>query len=467
MLRPSQSRRRTERGARHGRGLRGLVLATALLAGVAAPVCALAEEEGCTPFEERYSQPLQIASAELGVEPAGAPAGSSAGAIVKLPAPPSRRPEAPSGEALLALPKGSDGALPTDFELGTDARIADSFFSPILCSTIARIVGPVGATLEGLVEVVPESATVVPNAMYVTAADEITPLDAATAAPEVRPDPYRSLQYGLDQLGVEAAAFRSRGEGVKIAVLDSASASDHHDLAAVDVVPIPGGPPLAAAVHGTLMAGVVGATTDNGFGMAGIAPDADVLSVPICTPAGATATDECLLFDLLRGLDVAWGRESQVLNLSIVGPSNALLGRAMSRLDELGVLIVAAAGNEATLDPRYPAAYPSVIGVGAVDRERRPTPRTNRGPSAELMAPGSEVLSAVPGGAFAFGSGTSFAAAHVSGALAVLLGSGVEPAAARAALFREAHEAERSDAGVLLPPLCDVLARLGLPCRTP
>ncbi len=152
-----------------------------------------------------------------------------------------------------------------------------------------------------------------------------------------------------------------------------------------------------------------------------------------------------------------------MVNLSIVGPDNPLLERAMARLDELGVLVVASAGNEGTDAPRYPAAYPSVIGVGAANRERRVSAQSNSGISAELFAPGVEVLSTVPGGAFAFGSGTSFATAHVSGVLGLLIGAGSDPAAARAALFQQAHQ-DAEGGPALLPSVCGVLARLGSPC---
>src|SRR5262249_6915576 len=154
--------------------------------------------------------------------------------------------------------------------------------------------------------------------------------------------------------------------------------------------------------HGTLIAGVVAAVEHNGFGIAGVAPGAHLMSVPVCTPQGGSASDRCLLYDLLRGVDRAYASEAQILNLSLVCPDNALLARAMARLDKLGVLVVAAAGNEGTSEPRYPAAYPSVIGVGATDRERKVTARSNRGLSAEIYAPGAEVLSTLPGDSFAF-----------------------------------------------------------------
>jgi len=429
-------------------------------------VSARAETDaGCGPFEERYAAAtFEVAAADPGLEPSRS-ASAVEGPIVTLPAPPTILPDPPAGEALLALPKGPDGSLPSDFELGEGAKIVESFFSPILCATVARVVGVEGAAPEALVASVPDSATVVANSVYVSAQEAVTP--APTPTPES--DPYRSLQYALDQIDVKPSRAISRGKGARVAVLDSAPAVEHRDLGNVEVSTLEGGPGNVPAAHGTLVAALIGAVEQNGFGMAGIAPEVDVLAVPVCTPQGANASDRCLLFDLLRGLDRAWSREAFILNLSIVGPTNPLLERAMSRLDQLGAVVVASAGNEGTEAPRYPAAYPSVIGVGAVDRDRKLYARSNRGLSAELTAPGVEVLSAVPGDAFAFATGTSFAAAHVSGVLGILVGSGVDPVEARAALFQSAHAAAGtvSQGAVPLPPVCDMLARLGRACTLP
>jgi subtilisin family serine protease len=167
---------------------------------------------------------------------------------------------------------------------------------------------------------------------------------------------------------------------------------------------------------------------------------------------------------VLKGVDRAWEAGADVINLSIVGPDNPLLARSMDRLEELGAVVVAAAGNEASSEPRYPAAYASVIGVGAIDSDGKLYARSNRGPSSELLAPGVEVLSTAPGDAFSFGSGTSFSAAHVTGALAILIGSGFSPGTARMALFQEASSRKSLGGIPILPPVCDVLARLQRPC---
>jgi thermitase len=218
-------------------------------------------------------------------------------------------------------------------------------------------------------------------------------------------------------------------------------------------------------VHGSLVAGVIGAAPGNGLGIAGVAPEAEILALPVCTPEATAEGDACPLYELLGGLDRAWEAHAQVVNLSLAGPGNVVLERATGRLDGLGVVVVAAAGNDGTREPRYPAAYPSVVGVGAVDRHGVPFERGNRGPSSEIVAPGVEILSTVPGGGFAFADGTSLATAHVSGVLALLIGAGIEPTAARSALFASGFAEPRASARrAVLPPVCGVLAQLARPC---
>jgi subtilisin family serine protease len=161
---------------------------------------------------------------------------------------------------------------------------------------------------------------------------------------------------------------------------------------------------------------------------------------------------------VLTGLDVAWGERAQIVNVSLVGPANRALERAVRRLDTLGVAIVAASGNRASATPAYPAAYPWVIGVAATDRERQLAPT---GPIVDLTAPGVEIVSTAANGGYAFASGSSLAAAHASGALALLTSAnGGDVAGARLALFGAAKRGAPK-APPALGPLCDALARLG------
>jgi thermitase len=211
---------------------------------------------------------------------------------------------------------------------------------------------------------------------------------------------------------------------------------------------------------------VIGA--EEGIGIAGIAPGARLIGVPICTPTPDPGGDVCLLYDVIRGLDDAWGARADILNLALAGPANLALERAVTRLDQLERLVVAAAANDGTDQPRYPAAYPSVIGVGAVDRNGEPFTLGNRGASAEMVAPGVEILSTVPGGSFAFSDGTSLATAHVSGVLALLVAAGSEPADARRAIFQAGFADPRArPERAVLTGVCDPLARLGRPCPSP
>lgn len=419
-------------------------------------MAAAATDEGsdCEAIDAPRVYAQLAASAEPGAQPSTA---DDHGAIVTLPGHSgSAPPQQVGGEALLVLPKRGDGSLANDFELAEGVEIAESFWSPVLCATVARLVGSSEQLPSDLVRSLPQDIALAPNHVYTTAADTVVPVA----------DPYRALQHGLDRLGVDDAGRISSGRGARVAVLDSAPQSDHRDLSEVRVVTLDGSAAGEGAVHGSLTTGVIAAVAGNGFGIAGAAPDAEVIAVPVCTPLGATARDTCALFDVLRGLDVALDERAQVFNLSLVGPPNPLLERATARLDDLGTVVVAAAGNEGSESPRYPAAYPSVVGVGAIDAEGEPDVRSNRGRSAEIWAPGADVLSTAPGGAFAFASGTSFASAHVSAALAVLIGSGAAPEEARAALFRASLAASRGRGGAApkIAPLCDALAQLGHDC---
>ncbi|MGH7337099.1 MAG: S8 family peptidase, partial [Myxococcota bacterium] len=293
----------------------------ALLAAFTAP--AGAEEPPCDPIEAPRIAQL-APSEEPGVM--GSHVGVAEGAIVSLAESRDEVVEQQAGgEALLVLPKRPDGTLAHDYRLAPGARIVDSFWSPVLCATIARVVGDRLSDPYDLVAKLPSDAAGVPNHVYTGAADRVSPA----------PDSYRGLQHSFDQLGVEAAHSVSTGAGVRVAVLDSAPQTDHPDLPPVRVAKIDRGP-HGVGVHGTLTTGVIAAIPNNGFGITGVAPSAEVIAIPVCTPLGATPRDSCGLFDLLRGLDLAWKERAQVLNLSLVGPANPLLERAVNRLDDLG-----------------------------------------------------------------------------------------------------------------------------------
>ena len=133
-----------------------------------------------------------------------------------------------------------------------------------------------------------------------------------------------------------------------------------------------------------------------------------------------------------------------VINISLVGPQNHLLGRLVERMLARGHLIVAAVGNDGpAAPPLYPAAYPGVIGVTGVDARRRVLPEAGRGQQVAFAAPGADLLAAGTGG-YAIVRGTSFAAPLVAGLLAGHLARRAPAAGAQAI---EWLRAEATDLG--------------------
>lgn len=130
-----------------------------------------------------------------------------------------------------------------------------------------------------------------------------------------------------------------------------------------------------------------------------------------------------------------------VINISLVGPSNALLAQAVAAAQARGHVIVAAVGNDGPAAPAlYPASYPGVVGVSAVNARERVLPEAGRGPQVDFVAPGADMVAAAPGGRWNRVRGTSFAAPLVA-RLAALMMSQPGNDAANAALARLAQQA--------------------------
>lgn len=172
--------------------------------------------------------------------------------------------------------------------------------------------------------------------------------------------------------------------------------------------------------HGTHVAGIIAARAGNGIGIAGIAPNAQLMVLR----AGFNLDGQGYLEDddLAAALVYAVENGARVVNMSWGDPAySPLLEDAIRYAWSHGVLLAAAAGNEAAPAAFYPARFSETIAVAATGRKGVPTSFTNWGPSMDLGAPGAWIWSTVPGGRYAQRSGTSMAAAHVSGAAARLL----------------------------------------------
>ncbi len=220
----------------------------------------------------------------------------------------------------------------------------------------------------------------------------------------------------------------STGKGVRVAVIDSGIEASHPDLAGqvalnenfVDDGPTPG------ESHGTAVAGIIAARADNHLGIAGIAPQARLLGLRGCWQSPRGADTLCNSLSLAKALHAAILQRAQIINMSLGGPGDRLLGTLIDQALDRGIAVVAAVGAEGR---GFPASHPGVLAVGNM----QPLP------AGAVLAPGRDVPSTATGGGWSLVSGSSFSAAHASGLLALLseLGSGSAARPLRTALVTE------------------------------
>ena len=243
-----------------------------------------------------------------------------------------------------------------------------------------------------------------------------TPVAAAAAslAATALGDP---AQYALSKLRLQEAHGLTRGNNVLVAVIDSGIDAAHPELRGViagtfDALDKAERP----HAHGTAMAGIIAARSR----LMGVAPAARILAIRAFSTSGASA--EATTYAILKGIDHALNRNARVINMSFAGPNDPGLARSLATARERGAILVAAAGNlGAKAPPQYPAADPNVIAVTATDAEDRLYAGSVRGGHISVAAPGVDILVPVPGPNYDLTTGTSVAAAHVSGVVALIL----------------------------------------------
>lgn len=245
--------------------------------------------------------------------------------------------------------------------------------------------------------------------------------DLPPIPPLVSIAPKRELQpqYVVEKLHLDDLHRIARGTAIRVAVIDSGADTSHPELQGVlagsfDALGGEGQPDA----HGTAMAAAILAQAQ----LQGVAPGARLLAARAFSGAATAGPANGTTFHILAALDWAAGEGARVLNLSFAGPQDRLLSRSLAGAKAKGMVAVAAAGNGgAKAAPLYPAADPNVIAVTATDADDKPFSGANRGDYIAVAAPGVDVLAAEPQGRYAFSSGTSIAAAHVSGLVALLL----------------------------------------------
>lgn len=267
-----------------------------------------------------------------------------------------------------------------------------------------------------------------------------------------------TLDYSRAIMGVEKAWLTSKGSSsVIVAVVDTGVQVNHSDLANniyINQAEANGRPGVdddgngyvddvygwdfannrANAIddneHGTHCAGIIGAE-QNGIGVVGVSPKVKIMPLKFLDSQGSGTTESAV-----AAINYAVRMGAKVISNSWGGGGRSeLLNQAIQNAINKGVIVVAAAGNEANnIDskPSYPASYSGVISVASSDASDKLSSFSNYGQSVTIAAPGSNILSSVIGNSWAYLSGTSMATPQVSGAFALALA--VKPNASAAQL---------------------------------
>jgi subtilisin family serine protease len=345
--------------------------------------------------------------------------GSSASPVSAAP------PPAPEREILVMIRQGPDHFRPTgDYsgaygdQISETARrriakqiaarhglaLTDNWPMPMIGVDCFVMVVPEGRSTSAAAEQVSHDANVEwvqPVGLY-----------SARAAAQPHKDPLFPAEPAARQWHLADLHRMATGRGVRVAVVDSGVEVSHPDLSGQFLVNrnFVAGRPLVAEQHGTGVAGIIGAKADNGIGIAGVAPGARMMGLRACWQADGRAT-LCDSLSLAKAIYFAIQNHADVINLSLTGPDDRLLRELLKVAEAKGSVIVTAF-DEKLAGGGFPAAMPGVIAVS--DSALAPPH-----PHA-YTAPGRDIPTTEPGGRWFLVNGSSYAAAHVSGLVALM-----------------------------------------------
>jgi thermitase len=252
-------------------------------------------------------------------------------------------------------------------------------------------------------------------------------------------DPMLGNQWGLISTRFRGAWSDANGGTAKVAIVDSGVNSKHPDIGRIiaqrDFVE---GDSVADDDngHGTHVTGIAGALTDNGKGVAGGCFECELLIAKVMGPIGFTTDSR-----IVEGINWSVNYGADVVNLSLGGSGDSsVLRTAVNRAYSQGAVMVAAAGNEGTNVPQYPAAYSKVIAVSATTTDGRLARFSNRGDWVDLAAPGTDILSTSKSGGYHRMSGTSMSAPLVSGLAGLLASRGMSGDSIRQRMLASAKD---------------------------
>jgi thermitase len=257
-------------------------------------------------------------------------------------------------------------------------------------------------------------------------------------------DPLFGQLYGLNAINAPQGwdmaglgTFPASGGGAKIGIVDTGIDAGHEDLAAkvvacagvrsfginlLGITSLLDDPTVVAGRcaddngHGTHVAGTAAALANNGRGIAGVSFDSP-LAICKALDAGGSGS----VAAIANCITYLSGQGAKIISLSLSSPaSSQTLASVVAAATDAGALIVAAAGNGGGSAPSYPAAYPQVVSVAAIDRNNAHAPFSTANADVELAAPGVDILSTWVGGGYRLMSGTSMATPHVAGVAAIV-----------------------------------------------
>lgn len=229
-------------------------------------------------------------------------------------------------------------------------------------------------------------------------------------------DLYFSTQYHHALIGTAQAWDITMGSpDVNVAILDDGFDTKHPELVGRFKLATNTAPHFTIEEHGTHVAGIVGATANNGLMGAGVAPKTGMYLVDVFNG------DDAYLSDIVAGVDYAVANDADIISMSLGGPFySEILDDAIQDAHDKGLVIVAASGNESTSLTSYPAGFDNVLSVGSTNRSDAVSTYSNWGETLDLVAPGESVYSTTPNNGFLRMSGTSMATPVVAGVAALI-----------------------------------------------
>jgi len=238
--------------------------------------------------------------------------------------------------------------------------------------------------------------------------------------PPILNDPYAERQWALRQVQAPALCQITTGNPeILVAVLDTGIDANHEDLKGkveteVNFTDSP--TPNDIYGHGTHIAGIVAANSNNGIGITGIAPESRLMNVKV-----ANDRRQCQASAVAQGITWAVDNGAHVINISLqLAEPSTELEDSVNYAWSQGAVVIAAAGNEGGESPVYPAFYQNCIAVAATRQDGSLAPLSNHGYWVDVAAPGFNIYSTLPNNNYGYKSGTSFATAYISSLAALL-----------------------------------------------